>query len=62
MNPRITRRRLIAGAAGFGAGALVLPGLNTRAYAANDRLNLALVGCGNRETGVRTPRRRCSTG
>ena len=48
MKPRITRRRLIAGTAGFGAGVLILPDLNTRAYAANDKLNLALVGCGNR--------------
>ena len=48
MKPRITRRRLVAGAAGFGAGMLFLPGLNARAYVANERLNLALVGCGNR--------------
>lgn len=48
MKPRIARRRLIAGAAGFGAGVLILPGLNARAYAANEKLNLALVGCGNR--------------
>ena len=46
--PRITRRRLIAGAAGFGAGVLILPGVNARTYAANEKLNLALVGCGNR--------------
>ena len=45
---RITRRSLVAGAVGFGAGVLIVPGINARAYAANDRLNLALVGCGNR--------------
>jgi siroheme synthase (precorrin-2 oxidase/ferrochelatase) len=48
MKPRITRRRLVAGAAGFGAGVLLLPGTSARAYAANEKLNLALVGCGNR--------------
>ena len=48
MKPRITRRRLVAGAAGFGAGVLVLPGISARAYAANEKLNLALVGCGGR--------------
>ena len=46
--PRITRRRLVAEAAGFGAGVLVLPGISARAYAANEKLNLALVGCGSR--------------
>ena len=48
MEPKITRRRLVAGAAGVGAGVLLLPGINARAYAANEKLNLALVGCGNR--------------
>ena len=48
MKSRITRRRLVAGAAGFGAGVLVLPGTTARAYAANEKLNLALVGCGSR--------------
>ena len=48
MKPRITRRRIVAGAAGFGAGVLVLPGISARAYAANEKLNLALVGCGSR--------------
>lgn len=48
MKPRITRRRLVAGAACFGAGVMVLPGISARAYAANEKLNLALVGCGNR--------------
>jgi len=48
MKAEITRRRLIAGAAGFGAGVLILPGVNARTYAANEKLNLALVGCGNR--------------
>ena len=44
MKARITRRRLVAGAVGFGPGVLILPGLNARAYAANEKLNLALVG------------------
>lgn len=48
MKAEITRRRLIAGAAGFGAGVLILPGVNARTYAANEKLNLALAGCGNR--------------
>jgi cell division GTPase FtsZ len=48
MKAEITRRRLIAGAAGVGAGVLILPGVSARAYAANEKLNLALVGCGNR--------------
>jgi hypothetical protein len=32
MNARITRRRLMTGAAGFGAGVLILPGINARPY------------------------------
>lgn len=48
MKPGITRRRLVAGAAGFSAGMLLLPSTSVRAYAANEKLNLALVGCGNR--------------
>lgn len=48
MKPRITRRRLVAGAAGFGARVLLLPGTSARAYAANEKLNLALVGCDSR--------------
>jgi cell division GTPase FtsZ len=39
---------LLAGAAGLGAGVLVLPGVSARAYTANEKLNLALVGCGGR--------------
>lgn len=48
MRPRITRRNMIAAAAGFGAGVLTLPSTSARTYAANEKLNLALVGCGNR--------------
>ncbi len=48
MKPTITRRRLVAEAARFGAGVLLLPGLNALGYAANEKLNLVLVGCGNR--------------
>ena len=45
---RITRRSLVAGAVGFGAGVLIVPGIHARAYAANEKVNLALLGCGNR--------------
>jgi hypothetical protein len=48
MKPAISRRRMLARAAGFGAGVLLLPYASARAYAANEKLNLALVGCGNR--------------
>lgn len=36
---RITRRSLVAGAVGFGGGVLIVPGINARAYAANEKLN-----------------------
>lgn len=48
MQRKLARRPFLASAAGLGAAALFLPGVNARSYAANEKLNLALVGCGSR--------------
>jgi threonine dehydrogenase-like Zn-dependent dehydrogenase len=52
MKRSIARRHFLASAAGVGAGALFLPGISARTYAANEKLNVALVGCGTRGRGL----------
>jgi len=49
MRQRMTRRGFLRGAALGGAGVVILKdALSARAYAANEKLNLACVGCGGR--------------
>jgi len=48
MKRKLARRHFLASAAGVGAAALFLPGVSARTYAANEKLNIALVGCGGR--------------
>ncbi|MFO7902589.1 MAG: Gfo/Idh/MocA family oxidoreductase [Planctomycetota bacterium] len=45
---RITRRRALQSLAGGSAGLTILPAGLARSYAANEKLNIALVGCGGR--------------
>ena len=48
MKRKLARRQFLASAAGVGAAAMFLPGVVPGPYAANEKLNLALVGCGSR--------------
>ncbi|MBC8876236.1 MAG: Gfo/Idh/MocA family oxidoreductase [Planctomycetes bacterium] len=48
MNNVHSRRRFLAGAATFGFGAMILPRVGATTYQANERANIALVGCGGR--------------
>jgi hypothetical protein len=49
MKPRLTRRRFLASTMAGGTGLLILRNSDSaRAYAANDKLNVALVGVGGR--------------
>lgn len=48
MNPRISRRRMLRRSAAIGAGLMILPSGVARAYAANEKLRVALVGVGGR--------------
>jgi hypothetical protein len=50
MNARLSRRRFLASSAALGAGLTFLPASLARGYAANERINVALVGVGGRGT------------
>lgn len=50
MNARISRRRFLRSSAVIGAGLTVLPAGLVRGYAANEKINVALVGVGGRGT------------
>lgn len=48
MNARLSRRRFLANSAALGTGLTILPAGLARGYAANEKLNVALVGAGGR--------------
>ena len=48
MSKRITRRTFIKRAAASGAGLVILSSRSLNTYAANDKLNVGLIGCGGR--------------
>lgn len=48
MTRPISRRRFLVRSAAAGAGLTIVPASAVRTFAANEKLNLALVGCGNR--------------
>lgn len=48
MNARVSRRCFLGSAAALGAGLTVVPAALVRGYAANERINVALVGVGGR--------------
>ena len=48
MKRKLARRRFLASAAGVSTAAMFFPGVSARTYAANEKLNLALIGCGSR--------------
>ena len=50
MNARISRRRFLRSSAVIGAGLTILPAGVVRGYAANEKINVALVGVGGRGT------------
>ena len=48
MKTPLSRRRFLCTAAAAGAGLTILPARSLRAYAANEKINVALVGVGGR--------------
>jgi hypothetical protein len=50
MNPSYSRRRFLGSSAAIGVGLTILPAAVVRGYAANERVNVALVGVGGRGT------------
>mgnify|MGYP000726683692 CR=1 FL=1 len=48
MNRRISRRRFLSSSGAIGAGLTILPAGLLRAYAANERIDVALIGVGGR--------------
>jgi hypothetical protein len=52
MRSRWSRRRFLRGAASVGAGAWFLPVVSAASYRANEKLGVALVGCGTRGRGL----------
>jgi len=52
MNARITRRAAIKAMAGAPCSLTILPAGLARGYSANEKLNIALVGCGTRGRGL----------
>lgn len=52
MKRGMARRDFLTSAASVGAGVLFLPRISAATYAANEKLNIALVGCGTRGRGL----------
>ena len=50
MDSPVSRRRFLGASAALGAGLTILPATAVRGYAANEKLNVALVGVGGRGT------------